>query len=59
MTLQAIKYERGRLQILDQLLLPDTSRYLPIHGTEDAWQAIKKMQVGSTLNLISPLALFV
>lgn len=45
MTLQAIKYERGRLDILDQLLLPDTSRYVPIKDTEDGWQAIKKMQV--------------
>lgn len=48
MTLQAIKYERGRLDILDQLLLPDTSRYVPIKDTEDGWQAIKKMQVRRT-----------
>lgn len=45
MTLQAIKYERGRLQILDQLLLPDTSKYLDVKNCEDGWQAIKKMQV--------------
>ncbi|XP_076462224.1 methylthioribose-1-phosphate isomerase-like [Babylonia areolata] len=45
MTLQAIKYKRGQLEILDQLLLPDTSVYIPISGTEDGWQAIKKMQV--------------
>ncbi|KAK7101035.1 methylthioribose-1-phosphate isomerase-like [Littorina saxatilis] len=45
MTLQAIRYERGSLEILDQLLLPDTSQYIPIVSTEDGWQAIKKMQV--------------
>ncbi|KAL8562321.1 hypothetical protein ACOMHN_037277 [Nucella lapillus] len=45
MTLQAIKYKQGQLEILDQLLLPDTSKYIPITGTEDGWQAIKKMQV--------------
>ncbi|KAK7487534.1 hypothetical protein BaRGS_00021236 [Batillaria attramentaria] len=45
MTLQSIKYERGRLQILDQLLLPDTTRYVDVKNSEDGWQAIKKMQV--------------
>ena len=45
MTLQAIRYERGRLEILDQLLLPDTSRYITIKNAEDGWQAIRKMQV--------------
>lgn len=45
MTLQAIKYSRGHLEILDQLLLPDATRYIPIYNTEDGWQVIQKMQV--------------
>lgn len=49
MTLQAIKYKRGSLDILDQLLLPDSTCYIPIKNTEDGWQAIKKMQVRHNL----------
>jgi len=45
MTLEAIKYRQGSLDILDQLLLPTHSVYITINDTEDAWQAIKKMQV--------------
>ncbi|XP_005099286.1 methylthioribose-1-phosphate isomerase [Aplysia californica] len=45
MTLQAIKYHRGQLDILDQLLLPDATHYLEIADTDAAWKAIKKMQV--------------
>lgn len=45
MTLQAIKYTDGRLDILDQLLLPLASEYIPICGVEDGWKAINKMQV--------------
>jgi methylthioribose-1-phosphate isomerase len=45
MTLQAIRYQRGKLEILDQLLLPDVTQYIAIKDTEDGWSAIKKMQV--------------
>uniref|UniRef100_A0AAG5CUP1 Methylthioribose-1-phosphate isomerase n=1 Tax=Anopheles atroparvus TaxID=41427 RepID=A0AAG5CUP1_ANOAO len=45
MTLEAIKYKAGRLQILDQLLLPAESTYIPIAGVKDGWNAIHKMQV--------------
>lgn len=45
MTLEAIKYQRGRLDILDQLLLPSQTEYITVHDTQDAWNAIKKMQV--------------
>ncbi|WAR22929.1 MTuncharacterized [Mya arenaria] len=45
MTLEAIRYRRGHLDILDQLLLPTQSVYISINDTEDAWHAIKKMQV--------------
>jgi len=47
MTLQAIKWERqeGRLEILDQKLLPDDTRYIAIRGVGDGWKAINGMQV--------------
>ncbi|CAL1532730.1 unnamed protein product [Lymnaea stagnalis] len=45
MTLQAIRYHRGHLEILDQLLLPDVSKFIPLHNTDEGWMAIKLMQV--------------
>ncbi|KAL8839236.1 MAG: hypothetical protein Q9176_004567 [Flavoplaca citrina] len=45
MTLQAIKYSRGKLEILDQLRLPHEKVYIHIGTTQDAWIAIKSMQV--------------
>ncbi|SPP81132.1 methylthioribose-1-phosphate isomerase [Drosophila guanche] len=45
MSLQSIKYTRGSLEILDQLLLPVQSKYLPVRGVEDGWKVINKMQV--------------
>lgn len=45
MVLQAIKYKRGELQILDQLKLPYQEDFLDISSPQDAWNAIKKMQV--------------
>ncbi|XP_060081711.1 methylthioribose-1-phosphate isomerase-like [Ylistrum balloti] len=45
MTLEAIKYSRGKLSILDQLLLPLQTEYIEVKNTNDGWQVIKKMQV--------------
>ena len=45
MVLQAIKYERGKLEILDQLRLPHEEIYVPIQNPQDGWNAIKVMQV--------------
>lgn len=45
MVLQAIKYQRGRLEILDQLKLPHQEVYVGITSAEEAWSAIKLMQV--------------
>ncbi|KAH8383568.1 hypothetical protein KR009_009340 [Drosophila setifemur] len=45
MSLQSIKYSRGSLEILDQLLLPVQSKYLAVKGVEDGWKVINKMQV--------------
>ena len=45
MVLQAIKYRRGKLQILDQLKLPYQEDFLEVSSPEDAWDVIKNMQV--------------
>lgn len=45
MVLEAIKYRRGKLEILDQLKLPHQETYLDIRSSEEAWKAIKFMQV--------------
>jgi methylthioribose-1-phosphate isomerase len=44
MVLEAIKYTRGSLQILDQLKLPYTSHYDAVYSSTDAWHAIKDMR---------------
>lgn len=44
-TLQAIKYNDGQLEILDQLLLPESCIFIPICNVEDAWAAIREMKV--------------
>lgn len=45
MSLESIKYTRGSLEILDQLLLPLQTRYVKVQGVEDGWKVINKMQV--------------
>lgn len=58
MTLKAIKWENGRLEILDQLLLPAQAKaYIEITGVEDGWNAIYKMQVRCVWIFFSLLAL--
>ena len=45
MVLQAIKYTRGKLEILDQLRLPHEEVFVNIQTVQDAWDAIHSMQV--------------
>ena len=45
MVLQAIKYSRGKLEILDQLRLPHQEVFVNIQTVQDAWDAIHSMQV--------------
>lgn len=45
MTLEAIRYRRGSLLILNQLLLPEQLRYEEVAGVERAWEAIRAMEV--------------
>ena len=45
MSLEAIKYSNHKLEILDQLLLPHETKYIPVKDTQDGWNVIHKMQV--------------
>ncbi|KAK6354373.1 S-methyl-5-thioribose-1-phosphate isomerase [Orbilia blumenaviensis] len=61
MALQAIRYERGSLSILDQLLLPHQSIYIDVPDVSTAWNAIKTMQVrgAPAIAIVAVLALAV
>ncbi|KAF2141784.1 uncharacterized protein K452DRAFT_326843 [Aplosporella prunicola CBS 121167] len=61
MVLQAIKYKRGELQILDQLKLPHAEVYDDIHTSTDAWHAIKEMRTrgAPAIAIVAALALAV
>ncbi|XP_022799998.1 methylthioribose-1-phosphate isomerase-like isoform X2 [Stylophora pistillata] len=61
MSLLAIKYKRGHLEILNQLLLPHESVYEEITGAEDGWQAIRTMKVrgAPAIALVGALSLAV
>ncbi|XP_074785960.1 methylthioribose-1-phosphate isomerase [Athene noctua] len=45
MTLEAIRYRRGSLTVLNQLLLPQQLRYERVDGVGRAWEAIRAMEV--------------
>uniref|UniRef100_A0ABM5G323 Methylthioribose-1-phosphate isomerase isoform X2 n=1 Tax=Pogona vitticeps TaxID=103695 RepID=A0ABM5G323_9SAUR len=45
MSLEAIRYRRGSLQILNQLLLPQQSLYEEIGNVRQGWEAIRAMKV--------------
>ncbi|RAH72731.1 S-methyl-5-thioribose-1-phosphate isomerase [Aspergillus aculeatinus CBS 121060] len=59
MTLQAIKYRDGVLAILDQLQLPYVENYIDVKTSEQAWHAIKTMQVrgAPAIAIVAALAL--
>lgn len=47
--LEAIKYQRGCLKIIDQLLLPSKTHYENIDGVKAGWAAINSMKVIFTI----------
>jgi len=59
--LQAIKYARGQLEILDQLKLPHAEEYDHIYSSTDAWHAIKEMRTrgAPAIAIVAALALAV
>jgi methylthioribose-1-phosphate isomerase len=44
-SLQSLIYARGNLTVIDQLKLPHELVYIEISSAEDAWVAIRTMQV--------------
>lgn len=60
-TLQAIKYTRGRLDVLDQLRLPHESHYDEVSNCEEAFDCIKAMRVrgAPAIAIVAALALAV
>eukprot|EP01036_Dinobryon_divergens_P034543 gene34543-44648_t len=44
-SLQSLKYNRGSLEVLDQLLLPHSIQYIALNDSNDAWAVIRSMQV--------------
>jgi len=61
MVLEAIKYSRGSLKILDQLRLPHVEIYDNVESSKDAWHAIKEMRVrgAPAIAIVAALALAV
>ena len=47
MTLEAIRYRDGVLEILNQLALPSRTEYELVDSVEDAWKVIRSMKVSS------------
>uniref|UniRef100_A0A8V5H717 Methylthioribose-1-phosphate isomerase n=1 Tax=Melopsittacus undulatus TaxID=13146 RepID=A0A8V5H717_MELUD len=45
MALESIRYRRGSLSVLNQLLLPERIRYERVGGAERAWTVINSMEV--------------
>nr|CAG4642607.1 EOG090X08IP [Evadne anonyx] len=44
-TLEAIRYHAGELEVLDQLLLPESCQYVSILNAANAWKVIREMKV--------------
>ena len=44
-TLEAIRYSRGKLQLLDQLKLPTETVFMDVPDCDVCWTAIKDMNV--------------
>ena len=59
--LQAIKYSRGRLDVLDQLRLPHEHHYDEVSTCEEAFDCIKSMRVrgAPAIAIVAALALAV
>lgn len=45
MSLQSLRYTRGSLEVLDQLLIPQEKKYIAVVNSQDAWSVIRTMQV--------------
>ena len=52
--LEAIKYQRGKLEVLDQLRLPHEFAYDNVSTCEEAFDCIKAMRVRGTCGNLLP-----
>lgn len=61
MVLEAILYQPGSLQILNQLKLPHQEEYDEVRGSEDGWHAIRDMRTrgAPAIAIVAALALAV
>jgi methylthioribose-1-phosphate isomerase len=61
MVLEAIRYQPGSLQILNQLKLPHQEEYDQVRGSEDGWHAIRDMRTrgAPAIAIVAALALAV
>lgn len=61
MVLEAIRYKRGSLEILNQLKLPHQEVYDAVRSAEDGWHAIKEMRTrgAPAIAIVAALALAV
>jgi methylthioribose-1-phosphate isomerase len=50
MVLEAIRYETGKLSVLDQLQLPFQIHFDDVNTAEDGWHAIKSMPLYPSLS---------
>lgn len=51
-TLEAIKYSRGKLLVLDQLRLPHEHHYDEVSTSEEAFDCIRSMRVRGMLETV-------
>ena len=60
-SLQSLIYSRGSLTVIDQLKLPHELVYIEVNTSEDAWTAIRTMQVRGAplIAIVAALALAV
>lgn len=45
MSLEAIKFKNGKLEIIDQLKLPFETSYIELNSIQDCWDSINQMKV--------------
>lgn len=57
-TLEAIKYSRGKLLVLDQLRLPHEHHYDEVSTAEEAFDCIRSMRVRGQQELLLDVCLF-
>ena len=51
--LTSIRTSEGKLEIVNQLLLPHTVEFIEVSTIAEAYDAIKSMKVGQTISLTS------